>query len=104
MECAIKLFAKGHMLLSDIDTIGNGRGNKTPLEVNPSTGKESSIPLAFSDVNWGAHTRAYTVSINCLPDLVILQNSELAYSLAMKRRGTRADVDEESEDECALIY
>ncbi|KAG1865179.1 hypothetical protein C8R48DRAFT_601432 [Suillus tomentosus] len=100
MERAIRLFANGNLLLSDIDTSGNGRGNKTPLNINPSTGRESSIPLAFSDANWGAHTRAYMKSINCLPDSVIIRNSELAQSLAMKRRGTRMDtMDEESEDE-----
>ncbi|KAG1860261.1 hypothetical protein DFJ58DRAFT_726050 [Suillus subalutaceus] len=68
MERAIKLFANGQMLLSDIATAGNGRNNKTPLHINPSTGKESSVPLAR------------------LPDSVIYRNSELAQSLAMKRR------------------
>ncbi|KAG2368726.1 hypothetical protein BDR07DRAFT_1269223 [Suillus spraguei] len=103
MEHAIQLFADGHMFLCDIDTAGNGRGNKTPLDINPSTGKESSVPLAFSDTNWGAHTRSYTRSINCLPYSVILRNSELVQNLAMKRRGLWTDVDEESEDERALI-
>ncbi|KAG2340121.1 hypothetical protein BDR05DRAFT_1002702 [Suillus weaverae] len=82
MECAIKLFSNRHMLLS----------------------KESSVPLAFSDANWGMHTRSYMMSINCLPDSVILQNSELAQSLTMKRHGMRMDVDEESEDEQVLIF
>ncbi|KAG1811796.1 uncharacterized protein BJ212DRAFT_1277310 [Suillus subaureus] len=72
MEHTIQLFTNGHMILSDIDTAGNGQGNKTPLDINPSTGKESSMPLAFSDTNWGVHTQAYTVSINCLPHSVIL--------------------------------
>ncbi|KAG1725897.1 uncharacterized protein EDB91DRAFT_1061920 [Suillus paluster] len=103
MERAIRLFANEHILLSDIDATGNGRGNKTPLDINLSAGKQSSVPLAFSDVNWGAHTRSYTTSINRLPDLVILRNSELAQALAVKRHGTRMDVNEESEDERALI-
>ncbi|KAG2740491.1 hypothetical protein P692DRAFT_20668347, partial [Suillus brevipes Sb2] len=63
MERAIRLFADEHMVLCDTDTAGNGRGNKTPLDINPSTGKESSVPLAFSDTNRGAHTRAYSMSI-----------------------------------------
>ncbi|KAG1836867.1 hypothetical protein DFJ58DRAFT_846709 [Suillus subalutaceus] len=104
MERAIKLFANGQMLLSDIDTAGNGRNNKTPLHINPSTGKESSVPLAFSDANWGVQTRAYTTSISRLPDSVVYRNSELAQSLAMKRRGTRMEVDDETEDERALIF
>ncbi|KAG1878853.1 hypothetical protein F4604DRAFT_1579814 [Suillus subluteus] len=99
MECAIKLFANGQMLLSDINTAGNGQGNKTPLDINLLMGRESSIPLAFSDANWGAHTRSYFMSINHLPDLVILRNLELAQSLAMKRHGTQMDVDDKSEDE-----
>ncbi|KAG2156785.1 uncharacterized protein EDB93DRAFT_1079184 [Suillus bovinus] len=103
MECAIKLFADNHMFLCDIDTTGNGRGNKTPLDINPSMGKESSVPLAFSDSNWGAHTRAYMVSINRLPHLVILQNSEFVQSLAMKKHGSQMDVNEETDDERALI-
>ncbi|KAG1886827.1 uncharacterized protein F5891DRAFT_1200678 [Suillus fuscotomentosus] len=70
MERTIRLFVNGHMLLGDIDTSGNGRGNKTLLDINPSTGNQSSIPLAFSEANWGAHTRAYMVSITCLPDSV----------------------------------
>ncbi|KAG1732928.1 uncharacterized protein EDB91DRAFT_1251655 [Suillus paluster] len=89
MERAIRLFANEHILLSNIDAAGNG--------------KQSSVPLAFSDVNWGAHTRSYMTSINHLPDSVILQNSELAQALAVKRRGTWMDVDKESEDERALI-
>ncbi|KAG1903745.1 uncharacterized protein F5891DRAFT_977315 [Suillus fuscotomentosus] len=68
MERAIRLFINGHMLLGDINTSGNGRGNKTPLDVNPSTGNQSSVPLAFSEANWGAHTRAYMASITCLSD------------------------------------
>ncbi|KAG1900238.1 uncharacterized protein F5891DRAFT_935124, partial [Suillus fuscotomentosus] len=64
IEHVIRLFANGNLLLSDIDTSGNGRGNKTPLNINPSTGRESSIPLAFSDSNWGAHIRSYIRSIN----------------------------------------
>ncbi|KAG1737097.1 uncharacterized protein EDB91DRAFT_1055236, partial [Suillus paluster] len=103
IEHAIRLFANGHILLSNIDTAGNSRGNKTPLDINPSMGKQSSVPLAFSDVNWGAHTRSYMSSINHLPDSVILQNSELTQALAVKRHGTRMDVNKESEDEQALI-
>ncbi|KAG2112597.1 uncharacterized protein F5147DRAFT_572319 [Suillus discolor] len=105
MERAIRLFINGHMLLGDIDTSGNGRGNKTPLDVNPSTGNQSSVPLAFSEANWGAHTRAYMASITRLPDSVLIRNSELAQSLATKRRGgARMDVDEESGDERAFIF
>ncbi|KAG2116423.1 uncharacterized protein F5147DRAFT_568182 [Suillus discolor] len=104
MERAIRLFVNGHMLLGDIDTAGNGRGNKTPLDVNPSTGNQSSVPLAFSEVNWGAHMRAYMASIKRLPDSVLIRNLELAQSLAMKRRGAQMDVDEESGDERALIF
>jgi hypothetical protein len=87
------------MLLGDINTAGNGQGNKTPLDVNPSTGNQSSIPLAFSEANWGAHTRAYMESIKCLPDSVLIRNSELAQSLTMRRCGMWTDVDEQSEDE-----
>ncbi|KAG1727912.1 hypothetical protein EDD22DRAFT_789217 [Suillus occidentalis] len=104
MERAIKLFANGQMLLSDIDTAGNGRNNKTLLHINPSTGKESSVPLVFSDANWGVQTRAYITSISRLPDSVVYRNSELAQSFAMKRHGTRMEVDDETEDERALIF
>ncbi|KAG1862696.1 hypothetical protein F4604DRAFT_1683836 [Suillus subluteus] len=104
MERAIKLFANGQMLLSDINTAGNGRNNKTPLHINPSTGKESSVPLVFSDTNWGVQTRAYITSISCLPDSVVYRNSELAQNLAMKRCGIWMEVDDETEDERALIF
>ncbi|KAG2062200.1 hypothetical protein BDR06DRAFT_1027435 [Suillus hirtellus] len=104
MEHAIKLFANGQMLLSDIDTAGNGQNNKTLLHINLSTGKESSVPLAFSDTNWGMQTRAYITSISCLPDSVIYHNMELTHNLAMKRRSTQMEVDDQTEDEQALIF
>ncbi|KAG2360389.1 hypothetical protein BDR07DRAFT_1289673 [Suillus spraguei] len=104
MERAIKLFANGQMLLSDINTTGNSQNNKTPLHINPSTGKESSVPLAFSDANWGVQTRAYITSISRLPDSVIYCNSELTQNLAMKRHGTWMEVDDKTEDEQALIF
>ncbi|KAG1787880.1 uncharacterized protein HD556DRAFT_1206237, partial [Suillus plorans] len=63
MERAIRLFVNGHMLLGDINTAGNSQGNKTPLDVNLSTGNQSSVTLAFSEANWGAHMRAYMTSI-----------------------------------------
>ncbi|KAG1723597.1 uncharacterized protein EDB91DRAFT_1015979, partial [Suillus paluster] len=58
----------------------------TPLDINPSMGKESSVPLAFSDANWGMQTRSYIMSISHLLDSVVYQNSELAQNLAMKRQ------------------
>ncbi|KAG1905400.1 uncharacterized protein F5891DRAFT_976338 [Suillus fuscotomentosus] len=91
------------MLLSDIDTVGNGQNNKTPLHINLSMGKESSVPLAFSDINWGVQTRAYIMSISRLPDSVVYHNAELTHNLAMKRRGTWMEVDDQTEDERALI-
>jgi hypothetical protein len=99
MEHAIKLFAIGQMLQSDIDTAGNGRNNKTLLHINLSMGKESSVPLAFLDANWGMQTKAYIMSISRLLDLIVYRNSELAQNLAMKRRGTQMEVDNETEDE-----
>ncbi|KAG2050397.1 hypothetical protein BDR06DRAFT_891700 [Suillus hirtellus] len=104
MEHAIKLFANGQMLLSNIDTAGNGQNNKTPLHINPSMGKESSVPLAFSDTNWGMQTRAYIMSISHLPDSVVYRNVELTHNLAMKRCGTQMEVDDQTEDEQALIF
>jgi hypothetical protein len=99
IEHAIKLFTNGQMLLSDINTAGNGRNNKTPLHINLSMGKEISVPLAFSDTNWGVQTRAYIMSISRLPDSVIYCNSELTHNLAMKRCGTWMEVDDQTEDE-----
>jgi hypothetical protein len=36
---------------------------KTPLKINKSTSKESSTPLAFSELNWGQYTTDYHLSI-----------------------------------------
>jgi hypothetical protein len=36
---------------------------KTPLKINKTTGKESSTPLAFSELNWGQFTTDYHLSI-----------------------------------------
>ncbi|KAG2155361.1 uncharacterized protein EDB93DRAFT_1080411 [Suillus bovinus] len=88
MEHAIKLFFKRSMLLRNIDTTGNSQNNKTPVDINLSMDKESSVLLVFSDANWGAYTRSYIMSINYLLDSVIFQNLELTQNLIIKRHST----------------
>ncbi|KAG2153545.1 uncharacterized protein EDB93DRAFT_1082427, partial [Suillus bovinus] len=79
-----------------------GRASKAPQKHNKSSGNESSALLAFSDVNWGEPTRSYMISITHAGDLVIRKMWERAQNLGTKRHGARK-VDEESEDERALI-
>ncbi|KAG2133757.1 hypothetical protein DEU56DRAFT_738943, partial [Suillus clintonianus] len=103
VEHAVKLLAEGRMILSDIDTTRRGRG-KAPQAHNKSTGKDSTIPLAFSDANYGQITRSYLAAIEHQPESVLLEISELALSIAMKRSGMPTDMNgEESQDERALI-
>ncbi|KAG2126882.1 uncharacterized protein EDB93DRAFT_1109516 [Suillus bovinus] len=71
-----------------LTTLAAGRASKAPQKHNKSSGNESSALLAFSDVNWG--------------DLVIRKMWERAQNLGTKRHGAQK-VDEESEDERALI-
>ncbi|KAG2097999.1 uncharacterized protein F5147DRAFT_656235 [Suillus discolor] len=78
MEHAIKLFANGQMLLSDIDTAGNCRNNKTLLHINLS-------------MDQGLHHIYQPLAIYCI--------AELAHNLAMKRCGTWMEVDDQTEDE-----
>ncbi|KAG1726714.1 uncharacterized protein EDB91DRAFT_1086689 [Suillus paluster] len=95
VERAVKLLAEGHMILSEIDTTHRGRG-KAP--------QDSTIPLAFSDANYGQITRSYLAAIERQPESVLLEISELALSIAMKRSGVPTDMNgEESQDEHALI-
>ncbi|KAG1737114.1 uncharacterized protein EDB91DRAFT_1249763 [Suillus paluster] len=103
VERAVKLLAKGCMILSEIDTTRRGRG-KAPQAHNKSMGKDSTIPLAFSDANYGQITRSYLAAIERQPESVLLEISELALSIAVKRSGVPTDMNsEESQDERALI-
>ncbi|KAG1722009.1 hypothetical protein EDB19DRAFT_1916954 [Suillus lakei] len=54
LECALKLVAEKEKKSTDL---------KTPLKINKSTGKESSTPLAFSELNWGQYMTDYHLSI-----------------------------------------
>ncbi|KAG2737525.1 hypothetical protein P692DRAFT_20883471 [Suillus brevipes Sb2] len=54
LERALKLVAEKEKKSTDL---------KTPLKINKSTGKESSTPLAFSELNWGQYTMDYHLSI-----------------------------------------
>ncbi|KAG1881237.1 hypothetical protein F4604DRAFT_1678829 [Suillus subluteus] len=103
MECTIRLFAKEGFLLSHIKINSRGKASKAPQKHNKSTGNKSSALLAFSDANWGAPTKSYIKSITCAGDLVISKMWERAQNLTAKRHGVRGDLDEESEDERALI-
>ncbi|KAG2750295.1 hypothetical protein P692DRAFT_20729939 [Suillus brevipes Sb2] len=102
MERAIALFANEGFLLSYIEINGRGRASRAPQKHNKSSGNESSALLAFSDVNWGEPTRSYVKSITRAGDLVMSKMWERAQSFGTKRHGVRK-VDEESEDERALI-
>ncbi|KAG2111405.1 hypothetical protein BD769DRAFT_1392122 [Suillus cothurnatus] len=51
LEHALKLVAEKEKKSTNL---------KTPLKINKSTGKESSTPLAFSELNWGQYTTDYT--------------------------------------------
>ncbi|KAG2032961.1 hypothetical protein BDR03DRAFT_1014716 [Suillus americanus] len=54
LERALKLVAEKEKKSTDL---------KTPLKINKSTGKESSTPLAFSELNWVQYTTDYHLSI-----------------------------------------
>ncbi|KAG1887391.1 hypothetical protein F4604DRAFT_1675357 [Suillus subluteus] len=54
LEHALKLVAEKEKKSANL---------KTPLKINKSTGKESSTPLAFSELNWGQFTTDYHLSI-----------------------------------------
>ncbi|KAG2124063.1 hypothetical protein BD769DRAFT_1669554 [Suillus cothurnatus] len=54
LEHALKLVAEKEKKSTNL---------KTPLKINKSTGKESSTPLAFSELNWGQYTTDYHLSI-----------------------------------------
>ncbi|KAG1839680.1 hypothetical protein F4604DRAFT_1599397 [Suillus subluteus] len=103
MERAITLFAREGFLLSHIKINSRGKASKVPQKHNKSMGNESSTLLGFSDANWGAPTKSYTKSITHAGDLVISKMWERAQNLTTKRHVVRRDLDEESEDECALI-
>ncbi|KAH7903153.1 hypothetical protein BJ138DRAFT_1131478 [Hygrophoropsis aurantiaca] len=113
MERAIKLFADKNIFLGDIDVNGKGKPAKALHKHNKSTGKESSMFLAFSETNWGVITNSYTRSIiNRHGEELIVAVSDRAREIASKRRGlparTTARVaattnEDDSEDERALI-
>ncbi|KAG1857465.1 hypothetical protein F4604DRAFT_1530723, partial [Suillus subluteus] len=54
LERALKLVA---------DKEKKGMALKTPVRLNKATGKESSVPLAFSKLNWGAFMQDYYLSL-----------------------------------------
>ncbi|KIK40196.1 hypothetical protein CY34DRAFT_13858 [Suillus luteus UH-Slu-Lm8-n1] len=54
LERALKLVAQKEKKSTDL---------KTPLKINKTTGKETSTPLAFSELNWGQFTTDYHLSI-----------------------------------------
>ncbi|KAG2137006.1 hypothetical protein DEU56DRAFT_804512 [Suillus clintonianus] len=54
LERALKLVA---------DEEKKGAALKTPLKLNKATGKESSVLLSFSELNWGKFTQDYYQSL-----------------------------------------
>ncbi|KAH7923127.1 hypothetical protein BV22DRAFT_1016024 [Leucogyrophana mollusca] len=106
MERALKLFAEGNIMLKDIN-IASKKPAKTPIKLNKATGKDSSAPLAFSEINWGHATRAYMKSINRHGNDLVVSISNLAHNIVLKRRGPPINDDEfndnGSEDERAMI-
>ncbi|KAG1889254.1 hypothetical protein F4604DRAFT_1673935 [Suillus subluteus] len=81
-----------------------GKAIKVPHSLNKSSGKISGSRKVFSDTNFGVMTRCYMTSINRLQESVLQDVWGQAKEIALKRHGAPSTVDDDSEDECALIF
>ncbi|KAG2104268.1 hypothetical protein BD769DRAFT_1676255 [Suillus cothurnatus] len=77
MECVIGAYtvALKHALKLVAEKEKKSTNLKTPLKINKSTSKESSTPLAFSELNWGQFTIDYHLSIGQVNDALVLGNT-----------------------------
>ncbi|KAG1878919.1 hypothetical protein F4604DRAFT_1579689 [Suillus subluteus] len=104
MECALKLIGLDNTLVSELEVDSKGKAVKVPHSLNKASGKNSNAQKAFSDTNYGVATRDYMKSINRLKDSVLQDIWEQMKEIAVKRRGVPLTLDEDSEDERALIF
>ncbi|KAG1875823.1 hypothetical protein F4604DRAFT_1581771 [Suillus subluteus] len=103
MERALDIIS-GDTRVSELKFNSKGKAVKVPHSLNKVTGKPSSALKAFSDTNYGEVTRGYMKSINRLRESVLQDVWERTKEIAVKRRGAPIILDEDSDDERALIY
>ncbi|KAG1869646.1 hypothetical protein F4604DRAFT_1577596 [Suillus subluteus] len=103
MERALDIIS-GDTRVSELKFNSKGKAIKVPHSLNKVMGKPSSALKAFSDTNYGEATRGYMKSINRLRKSVLQDVWERTKEIAVKRRGAPIILDEDSDDERALIY
>jgi hypothetical protein len=104
MERALKIIGRDKTLISELEVNSKGNAVKVPHSMNKASGKISNSRKAFSDTNFGAATRGYMKSINRLDESILQDVWGRTKEIAARRRGAPPTVEEDSEDERALIF
>lgn len=104
MERALKIIGRDKMLISELEVNSKGNAVKVPHSMNKASGKISNSRKAFSDTNFGAATRGYMKSINRLDESILQDVWRRTKEIAARRRGAPPTVEDDSEDERALIF
>ncbi|KAG2068113.1 hypothetical protein BDR04DRAFT_973875, partial [Suillus decipiens] len=103
MECALKIIGPDKMLISELEVNSKGNAVKVPHSMNKASGKISNSRKAFSDTNFGAATRGYMKSIKHLNESILQDVWGRMKEITARRRGAPPTVEEDFEDEHALI-
>ncbi|KAG1756003.1 hypothetical protein EDB19DRAFT_1594715, partial [Suillus lakei] len=103
MERALKIIGRDKTLISELEVNSKGNAVKVPHSMNKASGKISNSRKAFSDTNFGSATRGYMTSINRLNEAILQDVWGRTKEIAARRRGAPPPVEDDSEDERALI-
>ena len=105
LECALKIIGCHHTLIGSLGVNSKGKAVKVPHTLNKATGKDSGSQTAFSVTNFSSATRNYMKSINRLEESVVQDLWGCTKALAaMRGRGALVVLDDDSDDEHALIF
>ncbi|KAG1732844.1 uncharacterized protein EDB91DRAFT_1057816 [Suillus paluster] len=104
MECALKIIGHDKMLVSELEVDSKGNAVKVPHSMNKASDKISNSRKAFLDTNFGVATRGYMKSINRLDKSILQDIWGCMKEIAARRHGAPPTVEEDSEDERALIF